>query len=930
MKNLDKQIQRHIRKNLSNPEIAKSRSTIKPNFTPGTTEEISTHLDSLTKNVEKLSATIGNLTQNCRITFENIALPTADIHVEAGMTILGGRVVIIPETIINIDASTWAQDSILYIIYRESDNTVFLSETAPALGENVLAFIIVPADWDGSLSTTFAERSAYISYVEMEDIDVPDLSPITDLTLSSEAGTSDSAIKAQWSAINDPMVLGYEVSYSVDNVNWETVTVTGTEATFRVKQGITVYVKVRAFLSNGRKGNWSVVSSIVTSVDSTIPATPTITSAVAAFPTIEVKWSANTEDDFDHYIVEVDTDSAFSNAEPVVVNQPYYVFGAEPATTYYIRVKAVDFAGNESAWSTTQGIYMPEVTADSSTFIIFGDAVVDGTLTVDKLVVLPGERIDEEVAEYWVDSAIGSIGTVVPEGVDEVNPNLYDSLPSGAAIVDTLYTGQKIYVSNKVVIQKTEEGKGLISILNDSLSPIVKLGEEALPNSSDGLYISQGQLQIGETTGNYLLYDGNTLTVTGTINTGSGTIGGFTITDTYLSSSADGANGVILNKTESRLEIKNTDIIKVAVGYLNGIGTHTADDYGIYLGKANAVYVEGAAGEEVISHKSGDWVVKNNANIILKDGTGAEILRVGTNSTDLGMFIKDPATGAVVAEYTSSHMSIAGNIFNSDGTFNLSGGNLTWDGTTLNVIGTINTNSGNIGGWTIGADNINSNSLTINSSTPYIGLGVTTYGGLNGIWMGYDDVDLAWKFSIENSDGSQYLTFDGSTLSVKGELRVGQGGGGIIFEDAQFALRDGGTEGVAYNLNILNNSNNDILLLLMHTPGSTGTTSLSVYNDISSKVSMIASRFNPRIYFYALGSTGYSLTSFLTLKEFSSYALPYLDISTPIKVKVYSNALPPEGENGMIAVYDTGSDVHLVWWDSYRGRWERATFTSAV
>ena len=685
MKNLDKQIQRHIRKNLSNPEIAKSRSTIKPNFIPGTTEEISTRLDSLTKNVEKLSATIGNLTQNCRITFENIALPTADIHVEAGMTILGGRVVIIPETIINIDASTWAQDSILYIIYRESDNTVFLSETAPALGENVLAFIIVPADWDGSLSTTFAERSAYISYVEMEDIDIPDLSPITDLTLSSEAGTSDSAIKAQWSAINDPMVLGYEVSYSVDNVNWETVTVTGTEVTFRVKQGITVYVKVRAFLSNGRKGNWSVVSSIVTSVDSTIPATPTITSAVAAFPTIEVKWSANTEDDFDHYIVEVDADSAFSNAEPVVVNQPYYVFGAEPATTYYIRVKAVDFAGNESAWSTTQGIYMPEVTADSSTFIIFGDAVVDGTLTVDKLVVLPGERIDEEVAEYWVDSAIGSIGTVVPEGVDEVNPNLYDSLPSGAAIVDTLYTGQKIYVSNKVVIQKTEEGKGLISILNDSLSPIVKLGEEALPNSSDGLYISQGQLQIGETTGNYLLYDGNTLTVTGTINTGSGTIGGFTITDTYLSSSADGANGVILNKTESRLEIKNTDIIKVAVGYLNGIGTHTADDYGIYLGRADAVYVEGEAGEEVISHESGDWVVINNANIILKDGTGAEILRVGTNSTDLGMFIKDSATGAVVAEYTSSHMSIADNIFNSDGTFNLSGGNLTWDGNTLNV-----------------------------------------------------------------------------------------------------------------------------------------------------------------------------------------------------------------------------------------------------
>jgi len=113
---------------------------------------------------------------------------------------------------------------------------------------------------------------------------------------------------------------------------------------------------------------------------------------------------------------------------------------------------------------------------------------------------------------------------------------------------------------------------------------------------------------------------------------------------------------------------------------------------------------------------------------------------------------------------SSNWGAAAGSQFNlDDGTFALGGSSspaLQWDGTTLTI------SEGNLGGSNVVS--INSSGLDVGSLGSIRG-GATAFETGTGFWMGYD---TAYKLYIGDKTSDNYLSWDGSTLTVRGDISV--------------------------------------------------------------------------------------------------------------------------------------------------------------
>lgn len=81
--------------------------------------------------------------------------------------------------------------------------------------------------------------------------------------------------------------------------------------------------------------------------------------------------------------------------------------------------------------------------------------------------------------------------------------------------------------------------------------------------------------------------------------------------------------------------------------------------------------------------------------------------------------------------------------------------------------GSITATGGTVGGWTLGANTLTGDGITIDSTTnsPNIRMGATAYN-TNGIWLGKES--SAWKMSIKSATNS--LVWDGSALTIYGTI----------------------------------------------------------------------------------------------------------------------------------------------------------------
>ena len=136
---------------------------------------------------------------------------------------------------------------------------------------------------------------------------------------------------------------------------------------------------VQAVTALGVASGYPADTTITSAKDTTGPATPASVTASAGVRTVIVAFTANTEPDLDHYVIEIYSDAGLTTLVKTFTGlATVWAYDQGTAQTqYWARVKAVDTSGNSSAWSAT-------VTA--TTGQIANSDIQAGTITADRLV----------------------------------------------------------------------------------------------------------------------------------------------------------------------------------------------------------------------------------------------------------------------------------------------------------------------------------------------------------------------------------------------------------------------------------------------------------------------------------------------------------------------------------------------------------------
>lgn len=169
---------------------------------------------------------------------------------------------------------------------------------------------------------------------------------------------------------------------------------------------------------------------------------------------------------------------------------------------------------------------------------------------------------------------------------------------------------------------------------------------------------------VNTNTGN-LTVDGTLTISTGGSITGSnylfndagGNVAGWIIQTGTLKSQASGAR-IELNKADNRISIFDAVGEKAVMGYLNGVpkndgsGNWGSNDYGFWAKDGDYLQIDGD-----MQYESGDWIVQNDASIKIFDGSNNEILRLGTDTGNKGLFLYN-TSGDKLAQYRSDAVII--------------------------------------------------------------------------------------------------------------------------------------------------------------------------------------------------------------------------------------------------------------------------------
>lgn len=170
----------------------------------------------------------------------------------------------------------------------------------------------------------------------------------------------------------------------------------------------------------------------------------------------------------------------------------------------------------------------------------------------------------------------------------------------------------------------------------------------------------------------------------------------------------------------------------------------------------------------------------NNAQSVALGVSGTVVTLDTKVFTDAsGRVVKPPTTGTAGLFLGSGNMGYHDGTnwktyMANNGNFFLTGtGNnfLEWTSNTLSIQGTVKASQGTIGGWEIYSDKLQStaNNVFLNSSSsPHVSVGTTAFGG-NGVFLGVSGGENVFSAG----DGSvNYLKWDGNKLNIGGGLYV--------------------------------------------------------------------------------------------------------------------------------------------------------------
>lgn len=197
-------------------------------------------------------------------------------------------------------------------------------------------------------------------------VPVPSLDAAVVTTTINEDGTAVPAIDFSWGVSNSQVVDYYDFQWKLStDTNYSSTVVE--EPRFRIAPALSNVAydyRVRAVNTLGIKSNYaSSASPASTGNDLTIPNRPTSLVAEGGYSTAKLTWTAPTTNtdastirDLFQYQIFRGTSTNPTTFVGRVSGESFTDGGLDDDTTYYYRVKAQDFTGNLSSYSTNQSV----------------------------------------------------------------------------------------------------------------------------------------------------------------------------------------------------------------------------------------------------------------------------------------------------------------------------------------------------------------------------------------------------------------------------------------------------------------------------------------------------------------------------------------------------------------------------------------------
>ena len=374
------------------------------------------------------------------------------------------------------------------------------------------------------------------------------------------------------------------------------------------------------------------------------------------------------------------------------------------------------------------------------------------------------------------------------------NPETDTFFVNGTFIATTGFIGGFKITDN--TIQQGDDTTKFV-IYSDDDTPFISIAQATNVYNQNGIFL--GITSDGEAIPSYiprfsiksntnsLTFDGTNLSVTGSLTGSTGTFGG----------AANSLYKVYLGDNTTPLEIKNNTTTRMSVG----------SDGAITLGALSIDNLGASSFSGSLAIGSGDTIFKADTNGIYLGNasfasapfsvTPAGILKA-TAGTIGGVSIDDDRLYTGDGEFEDAATAF---YLDTDGQFSL-GTKFVWDGTDLTIDGEINATTGEIGGWNIGADNLNSAGFKLKSSetVPYLSIGQVTEGfSQDGVFLGLvsdgePSPTFIPKLSLVGSTSA--LQFDGNSLSITGgSLTVGENFGDEVVKTGSIEITENGIYG---------------------------------------------------------------------------------------------------------------------------------------
>jgi len=411
---------------------------------------------------------------------------------------------------------------------------------------------------------------------------------------------------------------------------------------------------------------------------------------------------------------------------------------SEEEVKYYGRIKTVDTSGNESGWTPSSGL------KESSPTQLIESAHIRN-LTASKITAGTISAHEIILKQQGVQTSISAPANMAILRSSDYNGSYNNS------------TGQWSSGTSGWVIA----GNGYAEFSSASIRGGIKASSVFIDannrwkTNATGATISTPEFKVGSNT-QYVHWDGNTLTVQGTLKLPSGS------EPVDEDGAADAAKGVIIDGFIGGLTINSTQMYY-------GAGSFANSNTAFYVAKNDSTGQANFSLGNKLTWDSSSNTLSIQGTLKFPDGSTPGTFDNGDAITDGsigGLTIN--ATKIFFGTGTYNNTNTAFYIDNT-GKFSLKD-KLSWDGSTLSINGNITSTSGSIGPWSINSSGI-SNQSGIRAVNLYPAINNQDHDVLYSQWG--DFITKVRAFGMHVTAGAGTATYD-TSVYVPGDLQTAE------------------------------------------------------------------------------------------------------------------------------------------------------------